>query len=114
VTAVRRLTRVLLTLPGGDRPEVPADDVDTLVSYDSVPLLSCECGGGIGCGHESVYVSFERSRVWWTHGQLEFRFGRRQYDRAIRDLLALLGESPRLISNDEWKAPTQTRVVTET
>ena len=110
-TPVRPITRVLVTLPGGDRPEVLADDVDTLISYDCVPLLGCECGSGVGCAHESVAVTFERGKVHWTHGPLELIFTRTQYDRAIKDLLVLLGEAPRLISPSEWRDPTQTRVV---
>jgi len=106
----RQVAQVLLTLPGGDRPEVPADDVDGLVSYDSVPLLSCGCGGGVGCAHESVTVSFERSRVSWTHGELTFCFARTAYDGAIADLLVHFEERPQLISDEEWTAPMQTRV----
>jgi hypothetical protein len=90
-----------------------AGSADALMSYDSVPLSSCECGGGIGCAHESIAVSFERSRVWWTHDQTALQFARTQYDRAIQDLLVLLGESPRLISQDDWKSPIRTRVVRE-
>jgi hypothetical protein len=108
---VRPVAQVLLTLPGGDRPEVLAEGVDSLVDYDSVPLLSCACGGGVGCGHEAVSVSFERTRVRWTHGELDFSFARTSYDRAIETLLTLVGERPRLITADEWLEPMQTRVV---
>lgn len=109
--AMRQVTEVLVTLPGGDRPEVLAEDVEGLVSYDSVPMLGCDCGGGVGCAHESVTVSFERAFVRWEHGRLLFRFARTAYDAAIEELLVLLGEAPRLISDEEWTASMHTRVV---
>ena len=108
---VRPVEQVWLTLPGGDRPEVLAEDVDTLVDYDSVPVLSCRCGGGVGCAHESVAVTFERAHVHWHHGASDFVFRRAPYERAIEGLLVLLGESPRLIGHDEWTEGMQTRVV---
>jgi hypothetical protein len=107
---VRPIAQVLVTLPGGDRPEVLAEDVEGLVDYDSVPLLSCECGAGVGCAHEAVSVSFERAHVRWAHGGLGFRFARTSYNRAFETLLTLLGESPRLITDAEWLKPMQTRV----
>jgi hypothetical protein len=106
-----QVTEVLVTLPGGDRPEVSGDLVDGVIQYDYIPLLSCGCGSGIGCAHHSVTVSFQRTRVLWEHDGLVLTFAKPAYDRAIKELLVLLGESPRLISDEEWQEPVQSRVV---
>jgi hypothetical protein len=107
---VRPVKQVWVTLPGGDRPDVLADDVDTLVDHDSVPLLSCACGGGVGCAHQSVAITFERTRVHWHHRDRVLTFARAPYNQAIEKLLALLGEHPRLITDDEWEQPASTYV----
>jgi hypothetical protein len=106
-----KVTGVLVTLPGGDRPEVPAEDVDYLIGYDYIPLLSCGCGGGVGCSHESIAVSFQRTQVIWEHNDVVLSFAKPAYYCAIQQLLVLLGESPRLISEAEWRGPIRTRVV---
>ena len=107
---VRPVKRVWLVLPGGNRPEVLAGAVDTLVDYDGVPLLSCPCGGGVGCAHESVGVSFERARLHWHRRGSDFTFHRSPCEREIKDLLTSLGEAPQLIQPDEWIEGMQTRV----
>ena len=91
---VRPVKRVWLVLPGGNRPEVLAGAVDTLVDYDGVPLLSCPCGGGVGCAHESVGVSFERARLHWHRRGSDFTFHRSPCERAIQGPLDVAWRSP--------------------
>ena len=115
----KRVTRVLVTLPGGIRPAVDSSDAEQL-RYEA-DAHEPEHGVAVAGLDEGTPVlladiSFSRSRVSWhiTFGAAAgetWEFARAQYDAAIRDLLALLGEEPVLISDQEWGAPPLTRVV---
>jgi hypothetical protein len=108
--AAEPVTEVLATLPGGDRPDVEARGLD---DYDStrVPVMSCSCGGGIGCAALEVEVTFARDRVHWRINDHRLEFSNGPYFAAVRELLALAGESPVLITEGEWSSPTPTKVV---
>jgi hypothetical protein len=101
------VTEVLVVLPGGDRPEVRAEEVDYLSYRAGVPVA------GLEEAQPSILVgvSFTRSRACWHVGSLTFEFARTQYDRALCELLVLLGEVPELISDADWTAGDMTRVV---
>lgn len=94
-------------LPGGDAPVVDVGDLESERGHDErtfrgVPLVECECGGGIGCWAGRTQVGFADDTVYWTIDaepdvSVNFAFPRWQYREAIRQLLELLGEAPVLI-----------------
>jgi hypothetical protein len=108
--AAESITEVVVTLPGGDHPVVDAWGLEDHNSTRA-SVMSCTCGGGIGCAALEVEVSFARDRVSWRISDRWFDFAAGAYFAAIRELLSLAGESPVLIGDEEWGAPTPTKVV---
>jgi hypothetical protein len=88
---------VPLRLPGGDEPEIDSWDLEDFRDCGGVPVAGCGCGGGVGCAALYAQVASLGSRVAWTIRDRRFVFLRQEHDRAIRQLLELAGESPRLI-----------------
>jgi hypothetical protein len=115
---------VLVTLPGGSRPEIDSERCET--RYDDWRLPDGEgwssysgcalAGSDEGATVLLADISFSRSEVFWnlTFGAdagTRWEFRRAQYEAAIRRFLEMLGEQPVLISDEEWAAPPVTRVV---
>jgi hypothetical protein len=82
-------------LPGGDEPRIEEGHLDDFRDREGIPVASSP----YGLSDESidVVVVHHRDRVVWSVGELEFTFPQKRYDNAMRELLALVGESPRLV-----------------
>jgi hypothetical protein len=92
-------------LPGGDDPDVP-DDQDAFAGRDGIPLSSCDCGSGVACQALCVRIRREHSIVIWdTDDGRTFRFDDRAYQAAMRRLLRLVGETPKLLGRRPTSGP---------
>jgi hypothetical protein len=93
-------SRVPLRLPGGDGPEIDSWDLEEFRDCEGIPVAGCGCGGGVGCAALLAQVVSVGSQVTWTIGDRRFVFSQQEHDRAIRQLLELVGETPRLIDEN--------------
>ena len=115
----RRVSTVLVTLPGGSRPEVDAQECTALCvdAEDAFPGTGVAVAGlDEGVPVLLADISLSRNRVFWditlgAEAGARWEFVRAQYEAAIRGFLEMLGEEPVLISDEEWAAPPATRVV---
>jgi hypothetical protein len=92
------LPEVRVVLPGGDAPVVSQWDFAGFHRDAGAPVLSCSCGGGVGCNALEVRVTtVEQHVVWDVRGGHRLEFTRERHAAGVRALLVLAGEAPILI-----------------
>jgi hypothetical protein len=88
-------------LPGGSRPSIGSFVYGVFGDPDEngIPVLTCECGSGVGCGDIEMRMERAGTFVIWTIGDERFEFSLQEHERAILGLLKLVGERQRLIED---------------